>query len=163
MRLFPTLVKIQSRLKNQLKPKGKTMFYLNKTLKNELNTITNKLQYIKNKIHEIDIDYIDTKTDIEIINKTLEEHIKANNQVIIDAKKDFKELEQKTTNLQREIEILKKEKKLLLNGLNETRLAVNQIATILHEKGFIKLKEENKNERNNTKHKHSKQNISKHC
>lgn len=118
------------------------MFYLNKTLKNELNSIISEIYTIKNK---------------------LEEHTEANNTVIRDAKKDFEKLETKTTYLQKEIANLKKEKELLLNGLNETRLAVKQIATILYNKGFIKLKEENKNERNNTKRKHSKQNISKHC
>ena len=118
------------------------MFYLNKTLKNELNSIINEIYTIHNR---------------------LEEHTEANNTVIRDAKEDFKKLEIKTNNLVREIANLKKENELLLKGLNETRLAVKQIATILYNKGILKIKEENKNERNNTKRKHSKQNISKHC
>lgn len=116
------------------------------------------MSFRKNVINELN----SIVNEIYTINNRLEEHINANNKVIIDAKKDFKELEKKTANLQREIANLKKENNLLLNGLNETRLAIKQIATILYNKGIIKIKEQ-KNERNNTKRKQSKQNISKHC
>lgn len=134
------------------------MFYLNKNLKDELNKYYKKLENIERTVKAIDVENvhqqisINNNTDkIDFLERVLKEYINKNNKEIKQIKNttniDNKYISKKQKEQSKINEEIAKKYKILLEGLNETRLAIQTIAKILQENNMLKLKEENNDAR----------------